>query len=338
MIQIATTTSQLDVIAKAQRVRLRYPRALAVVEELERCRAYTPVQSEPRCMLLTGESGVGKSEVIEWHCRAHPPRPGIEADVRPIVSVKVPEAATCKQVAQQILDELGAVYRDAARLATLTRQIARLTRELGIEQFIIDEVQHLVKHIDSHKTLVASDWFKTLINETKASVVLVGMPEARAVIACNPQLARRVRIRLALERFSWTRREKEFIGVLRILGKELPFAANVNLQERGTAARMFLSTHGNMSALMSVLLECVTQCVEDDKPYITTEMLRETALRLLDQARANDCDPWEMSVADVEERICRLIEPANPEAKDEGKTDKSKTGGRHAARASTPSA
>lgn len=336
MTKIADTPSKLDIIAKAQRLRLQYPRARRIVNELERCRIYTPRQAEPRCMLLTGESGVGKTEVIDWHTRSHLPSKGAECDIRPIVSVKVPEAATCKQVAQQILDELGAVYRDSARLGTLTRQIARLTRELGIEQFIVDEVQHLVKHVDSHKTLVASDWFKTLINETKVSLVLVGMPEALAVVACNPQLSRRVRVRIALERFSWTRREKEFRDFLKTIGKELPFTGQLDLHDRGTAARIYLATHGNMSALMTLLLECVTQCVEDDQPHITTFMLRETAMLYLDQSRMNDCDPWEMSDADVEERICRLVEPGVPATSTTRAN--ANTGGRHAARASAATA
>lgn len=315
MRKVATTDAKLERIKKVHDITLQYPRVKALLSELDRCRIYTPVQAEPRCMLLVGESGVGKSQLIDWYVSQHPNQTGPEAERRPIVYVRVPEGGTCKQLAMQLLDELGAPYRQSAQLGSLTRQIARLTHELGIEQLIVDEVQHLVRHIDSHKTLVASDWFKTIINESRISLVLVGNLDARTIIVCNPQLARRIRSRHTLEPFSWVRGEKEFRSFVSRITKELSQLDRLPWDDRGLFSRLYLSTHGNVGALMALLREAVVRCIEDDTPHVTMAMLRELAKAMLDQTRLNACDAWELSESDVEERICRVeaLRPKSPD-------------------------
>jgi len=257
-------------------------------------------------MLLTGESGVGKSQLLNWYVNEHPDQPGKEAARRPLILIRVPEAATPKQVAMQMVDEMGGAYRASCQLATLTRQIARLARELQVEQFIVDEVQHLVTHMTSSRTWVASDWFKTIINESRRSLVLVGVPEAEALVACNPQLARRVNIRARLEPFSWVDRPMEFRKLLATVGGELPFSRPLQLGDSALAGRIFLSTHGNIGAVMTLIRESAVRVIESDGAGLSEEMLREEALLKLDQARSNGVDAWSLNEREVHDRIHRV--------------------------------
>jgi len=306
MSAVATQPDKLELIRQVHSITVKYPRIKGILAELERCRTYTSLQAEPRCMMLTGESGVGKSQLLKWYVNEHPDQPGEEAARRPLILIRVPEAATPKQVAMQMVDEMGGVYRSGCQLAALTRQIARLARELGVEQFIVDEVQHLVTHMTSSRTWVASDWFKTIVNESGRSLVLVGVPEAEALVACNPQLARRVNIRVRLEPFSWVERSQEFRKLLATVGEELPFRRALQLGDSGLAARIYLSTHGNIGAVMTLIRESAVRTIESDGTGLSEETLREEALLRLDQARSNGVDAWNLGERDVQERIHRL--------------------------------
>ena len=52
---------------------------------------------------------------------------------------------------------------------------------MKIELIIIDEFQHLVEKSSNRILSRVSDWLKMLINKTKYSIILFGMPYSKVV-------------------------------------------------------------------------------------------------------------------------------------------------------------
>jgi putative ribosome biogenesis GTPase RsgA len=86
-----------------------YPRAGIAVEELER-RFHYPTCARMPCMLLYGDSGMGKSMILEKMERQHPSsydeRKGITK--RPVVIVQMPSSPDERRFYTRILEVLGA--------------------------------------------------------------------------------------------------------------------------------------------------------------------------------------------------------------------------------------
>src|SRR5260370_25092494 len=95
-----------------------FPRAGIAVEELERRFNYPSCARMP-CMLLYGDSGMGKTMILEKMERQHPnsyeERRGIT--LRPVVSVQMPPSPDERRFYTRMLEGLAAPYsiRDQIR-------------------------------------------------------------------------------------------------------------------------------------------------------------------------------------------------------------------------------
>jgi hypothetical protein len=110
-----------------------YPRAGVAVEELERRFNY-PTCARMPCMLLYGDSGMGKSMILEKMERQHPSsydqRRGITK--RPVVIVRMPSSPDQRRFYTRILQVLGAPYSTHEELGVLEARVCRATINLTI--------------------------------------------------------------------------------------------------------------------------------------------------------------------------------------------------------------
>jgi hypothetical protein len=102
-----------------------YPRAGVAVEELERRFNY-PTCARMPCMLLYGDSGMGKSMILEKMERQHPSsydqRRGITK--RPVVIVQMPSSPDQRRFYTRILQVLGAPYSTHEEISQCARPVA----------------------------------------------------------------------------------------------------------------------------------------------------------------------------------------------------------------------
>ncbi len=97
-----------------------YPRALEALDILESLLA-TPPRTRMPCLLLYGESGMGKTMIIEKLRRSH--RPQYDAQRRTvkldIIAIQMPAKPSEARLYAQILKAIGAPTRPNERLAVL---------------------------------------------------------------------------------------------------------------------------------------------------------------------------------------------------------------------------
>lgn len=232
-----------------------YPTFNENLNVIERCRAMTRLTGESECCAILGESGVGKSYLAEHFLGKYPPADGPDGRIVPVLLVEVPKPATIKTLLGEMLIKLD--YADSVDVSVpaLMRALFQLLHRLHVDTIIIDEGQHMANTEKRNKEV--ADWLKTLINESKCCVVLMGMPSTEAILAsseCQQTAQRFKRIRY-IKHFEWTRENpgSEFRRFLKEIEKALPFPKPSNLFDPETALRLFCATRGYLRPLIRII-------------------------------------------------------------------------------------
>lgn len=135
-----------------------------VLKAIRFCHNYSRHYREPKCLLITGLSGMGKTSLAEYHME---PYPRIDREERievPVLYIKIEVPATPKNLVSSLLAELGDPAADKGTIGSQTRRLRFFLRELKTELIILDEFQHFIDR-DSLKVLkTISDWLKLLID------------------------------------------------------------------------------------------------------------------------------------------------------------------------------
>jgi hypothetical protein len=158
---------------------------------LER-RYHYPTCARMPCMLLYGDSGMGKTMILEKMERQHPStldkRRGIK--LRPVLTVQMPPSPDERRFYTRILEVLGAPYSIRDQIGALEGRVIHLLKKLGTKLLFIDEVHHLLagSHREQRRAL---NLLKFLANELKIVVVVVGTSDAFHPLQTDLQVASR---------------------------------------------------------------------------------------------------------------------------------------------------
>lgn len=143
-----------------------------------------------RHLLVTGESGAGKTTMAEMLEADHPVVITPEATYRPVLLVNLSGHTTIKSIAADILDKLGVQKRNES-IGHSTTQIVRLIGHCKIQLVLLDEVQHVLEKGADRTHYQIADWLKSLIDGCRIPFVLFGMPNTISLLSINEQLRRR---------------------------------------------------------------------------------------------------------------------------------------------------
>src|SRR5258706_11409484 len=122
-----------------------YPRATQALQQLERLYE-TPRRDRMACLLLHGDSNIGKTKITAKFRRAHPnefdERIGVERC--PVVAMQMPPTPDQHRFYSGLLFELGAPHNAAAGLASLERLAREILKRVSPRMLVVDEVHHLL--------------------------------------------------------------------------------------------------------------------------------------------------------------------------------------------------
>lgn len=154
----------------------------------------------PSLMLFYGETGVGKTTIIDHFYNFTNKRHVSKANaVGRIVYRQVPANCTPKALASELLASFGDPAADKGTMSNMTRRIVHYLSEFKISLVILDEFQHLIETKSEKVLYGTADWLKSVTNEVRCSFLLSGLPAVQNVIEANPQLKRRVMTRFVLK-------------------------------------------------------------------------------------------------------------------------------------------
>jgi hypothetical protein len=210
----------------------------------------------PRCKLLVGPTGVGKTELLKdiFSEPEFAMTQGPMGVVQPIIRVDAPEKGTTKSLTEQLLRQLQ--DRHPTR-GTLPEMKHRLTCQLIGQQtklIVIDEIHQLSR--SNHYTF--ADYLKDLLNATDCALLGVGLADALELPRVNPQLARRCLPPIALKPFDWFDESADrpiFQSLLHTMKQEDPDRfKHLPIEQDALAAALHFASGGATGGVVQLLV------------------------------------------------------------------------------------
>ena len=144
-------------------------------------------------VLLLGESGMGKSMLIEKFTRANSVAPNEASGTRrrPVLVISAPPTPTEAELFECVLDAVDAPVAGSGMRGLHLRAVTiRLLRELGVRVLVIDEINSVLAGTPRQQRLFLQ-LLRFLSNELGVALVCAGIPEARHALLSDPQLQSR---------------------------------------------------------------------------------------------------------------------------------------------------
>lgn len=256
------------------------PKLNQILELMEDCRLDSKLTNDPQCMLVTGDTGAGKTSLIEYYQKEKPNLEEKYASKIPILSTSLPESSTPITAAQQLLYDLGdPFYSKSDNIIELTAKLVTLIKNCQVEMIIIDEFQHMIEFKTKKVLFRVADWLKMLIVRTKVPIILFGLPYSELILQTNKQLAGRFLLRQSLEpfRIKSKKNRPDFLSFLNAVDRALPFKNNSNLTDLKIAKAIYVASKGNLRNLMVLINYSVKKSLKRGEAKLSIESLKYAA-------------------------------------------------------------
>ncbi len=297
-----------DKILKIKEIFVVTPTIQKLIDTVEEARDLSILynyQHLPDCVFVTGETGVGKTTLIDKYMVENMPydveygNGEGEKTIVPVLRCELPKAKHPKPVVSELLSELGAPENSIkGDVRQLTKRLVEQLKSAKVELIIIDEFQHAIETTNKNVIQEIGEWFKILLNQAKIPIVFIGVPWSYPVLEVNPQLKRRVRKRhfqmpnYTLETFG------EFQQFIRSVTEQLPVDVYDPLESSLNAFRLFAASKGNLSELMEgIIIPASIKAVKRGDDLITEDDLINAVEENTDYFRENN--PLTMTIDDI---------------------------------------
>lgn len=226
-----------------------------------------PPSTRPPGLAIYGHSGMGKTMLVEKFKRDHPPiidhNTGVES--MPVLAITLTSRPTERRIYGQILMAMGASINERLTLMELEIRTVLLLKSSNVRVLVFDEVHNLLAGTPREQRVILQ-LLRYLSNEIKASLVCLGVSEARDAIAGDTQLARRLD-QFVLPRWKADEEFQELVtAILRSLPLRLPSA--LSSQSLRHLSRL---GDGITARVFGILNELAIEAIQNGTERITDE-------------------------------------------------------------------
>lgn len=250
-----------------------YTRASAVLDRLGHLLA-TPQRDRMPCLLLHGDSNIGKTQIVRKFIREHPPTFDEErgVELRQVICMQMPPLPDQKRFYSALLFEIGAPHSPRASVSDLEGIARTLLRGMRPRVLVVDEVHHLLAG-NYREQRAAMNLLKYLANDQKMCIVLVGTADAVVALQTDAQMSSRF---TPMELPRWSESE-EFRRFLHAFEKLLPLRRPSSLAQRDSVQFMLAATGGLTGAVASILTSAAEFAIRDRSESISLVHLEKAA-------------------------------------------------------------
>jgi Cdc6-like AAA superfamily ATPase len=310
-----------DSKAVAQAIRKcfgKFPRTVAVLNRLTELMEDEPCNTEPPHLMITGESGTGKSTVLRYFRDKYPRIEHADFTEIPILYLEVPAKTSVRMLAGLMLQELGSKFWDKGDEVARTFQLKTLLRACKTRMVVLDEVNHLVDRGGVKTHYAVADWIKQLGQPGGPAVVLAGTPRAKLLMETNLQLRTRFGEVLPLLPFSSLPGHiGEFAAVLRAFDKLLGDVPRIDLSAHANVEKIAFATGGRLRVIRDLLVRSISIADSLPEPKIDLGTLARAFCEVVYLGAPPNRNPFHKEFSGLP--LVKPGEPFAPEVDDRGR-------------------
>ena len=278
------------------------PLFTGIIDRIKECHRRAKYTTEPRGLLITGDTGYGKTTLGRFYEKDYPRVKGDDGMIIPVLFSSVPSPATIKNMGSALLKDLGDPLYDRGTTGNITSRLCNLIKECKVELIILDEFQDLIDKDTERVLKSCADWIKTLLNKTGVPIVLMGMPWAADILIDNAQLQRRFSTRMALRAYGWETEDEqtEFTNFLIILEQGLLFPSPSMLYSGEKSFRLFCATRGVIANMKNLISKAAEKGYEKGFDCITMDLLALAYDEELAHGEAGNSNPFRIATENLQ--------------------------------------
>ena len=252
-----------------------YPKAIKIINMLTDL-VNQSRQIRPECLLIIGDSNIGKTTVIHQFCQKFYSIPiydvnmGVTDVQRLVLTIQAPVKANVKELYINILEHFFVPFRPTDPESKLRHQALHLMRKFSTKMVIIDEIHNILSGT-ARQQLEVMNTLKYLSNELQLNIVGVGTKEAALVLHTDAQLASRFGV---IDLPKWNL-DEDFLRLLLSYKKLLPLKYDSDLASKEIAILLFEISGGNFGNLNKLLIECSKEAIRNGTEKITIEIIQK---------------------------------------------------------------
>lgn len=266
---------------KVKKIFIQNPQIADIIDDISDCREFSDGIHEPDCMIVVGDTGAGKTTIIDKYLAKNPRFETNEGSIIPILSTSLPPNATPITASEQLLSDLGdpLAFSRGNDPVKIAKEMSDLMKLCGVELIIIDEFQHMIDRKNKQILHSAADWLKMLIVRSKIPVVLFGMPYSVLILEANNQLAGRFELQHRLEPFRLNNKKNRILykTFLAMLDEALPFHESSALASPDMMKRIYAFSQGNLRRIRKLINRSSRLALRDNSNKILLEHFAKAA-------------------------------------------------------------
>lgn len=258
---------------------IQHPRFKELHRRITECLAATAESGEPHCLCLTGETGVGKSTLVQSYADAFPRYHTDHGTKVPVLYLETPHPITVKGMTSAMLDALGDPRAFKGTQPEMNARLTQFLTDCKVQLVMLDDFHHLMDKKNNRILRDVSEWLKVLIKNTRMVYLVVGIEgEVEQILTANPQLSR-LFVRERLASFAWDARNsatiEEFARLISYVQAALEARLTEEVEPVEWLYRIHCATNGVMSSIINLFRKAQRiQCSQEmaDQP-ISLELL-----------------------------------------------------------------
>lgn len=302
-----------------------HPIIKEIFNDFDELRENRYFQSDQQCMLLTGDTGVGKTHLIKHYIKRVSMTQNSATNTIPVLVTRISSGKGLDATLIQLLQDselFGSSQRKRRGYKTdLRKKVVETLIKAKVELLIIREFQELIEFKGVKERQDIANGLKYISEEAKVPIVLVGMPWAER-IADEPQWSSRIVRKRKLEYFSIKNNPKYFRKYLMGLAKHMPFDTPPQLEDKHTTVALFAVCRGENRALRHFLTEALkiaiaaNEDLENKHFSLTFNKIYCSNTKLPKHAKQQVENPFEQDIKDIKVYEVSKSSSYNPNAID----------------------
>ena len=233
-----------------------------------------PPSGRMPCMLLYGDSNIGKTMIVEKFIRDHPNicNEFNEVEVRRTVHLQMPANPTDNKLYAHIIEGLGVQPPISRRGTDMELLGLRLLHRQPPKLMIIDEVHHLLAgSVREQRQLL--NQLKYISNKLRMPIVALGTNEALYAMQADPQIASRFEP-FALPKW---RESPEFREFVVSFGRLLPLEKPSPLADKAVIQKLMAFSAGLTGKVTTLLAQAAELAIRQKTERISPELIEQAA-------------------------------------------------------------